>query len=149
MKNVRLMIALFAALMIAAPAMALEVEVSGHYFVEHFNHSNSTLNKDEATDDYSTMEFMAKPVFNINDNITLTTQFTAKSMADARTVLRETWDGMHTDFESGQWEAKPQPLCGWCDAIEHCPEGLAATRLAYKKGRLKNTAPAYPIVAAL
>ncbi len=77
MKNVRLMIALFAALMIAAPAMALEVEVSGHYFVEHFNHSNSTLNKDEATDDYSTMEFMAIPVFNINDNITLTTQFTA------------------------------------------------------------------------
>jgi hypothetical protein len=71
------MVAVCAALMIAVPAMALEVEVSGHYFVEHFNNSNITLSKDDATDDYSSMEFMAKPVFKINDNITLTTQFTA------------------------------------------------------------------------
>ena len=77
MKKIRFMVALCAALMIAAPAMALEVEVSGHYFVEHFNHSNPTLTKDGVSDDYSTMEFMAKPVFKINDNITLTTQFTA------------------------------------------------------------------------
>ncbi len=77
MKKIRFMVTICAALMIAAPAMALEVEVSGHYFVEHFNHSNPNLNKDEASDDYSTMEFMAKPVFKINDNITLTTQFTA------------------------------------------------------------------------
>ena len=77
MKNVRFIIAICAALMIAAPAMALEVEVSGHYFIEHYNHSNETLNKDDATDDYSAMEFMAKPVFKITDNITLTTQFTA------------------------------------------------------------------------
>ncbi len=77
MKKIRFMVAICAALMIAAPAMALEVEVSGHYFVEHFNHSNPTLTKDETSDDYSTMEFMAKPVFKINDNITLTTQFTA------------------------------------------------------------------------
>ncbi|MFO7715427.1 hypothetical protein [Desulfosarcina sp.] len=77
MKKIRFMVAICAALMIAAPAMSLEVDVSGHYFVEHFNHSNETFNKDEATDDYSTMEFMAKPVFKINDNITLTTQFTA------------------------------------------------------------------------
>lgn len=77
MKNVRLIVALCAALMIAAPAMALEVEVSGHYFVEHFNHSNPNLQKDEASDDYSTMELMMKPVFKVNDNITLTTQFTA------------------------------------------------------------------------
>jgi hypothetical protein len=34
MKNVRLIVAICAALMIAAPAMALEVEVSGHYFIE-------------------------------------------------------------------------------------------------------------------
>ena len=77
MKKIRCMVAICAALMIAAPAMALEVEVSGHYFVEHFDHSNPTLNKNEASDDYSTMELMVKPVFKINDNITLTTQFTA------------------------------------------------------------------------
>ena len=35
MKKIRFMVAICAALMIAAPAMALEVEVSGHYFVEH------------------------------------------------------------------------------------------------------------------
>ncbi|WP_319405852.1 hypothetical protein [uncultured Desulfosarcina sp.] len=77
MKKVRLLIAVCAALMIAAPAMALEVEVSGHYYVEHYNNSNFTLQDSDATDDYSDMEFMAKPVFKINDNITLTTQFTA------------------------------------------------------------------------
>ena len=77
MKNFRLVVAICAALMIAAPAMALEVEVSGHYFVDTYNHSNQTLNKDEASNDYASMEFMAKPVFKVNDNITLTTQFTA------------------------------------------------------------------------
>jgi len=94
MKKIRFMVAICAALMIAAPAMALEVEVSGHYFVEHFNHSNPTLSKDEASDDYSTMEFMAKPVFKINDNITLTTQFTALEDhvwgTDASSQLNET-----------------------------------------------------------
>ena len=77
MKKVSLLIALCAALMIAAPALALEVEISGHYFVETYNHSNENLDKDDATNDYGSMEFMAKPVFKINDNITLTTQFTA------------------------------------------------------------------------
>ncbi|MBC2711961.1 MAG: hypothetical protein HGJ94_13520 [Desulfosarcina sp.] len=94
MKNIRFMIALCVALMIAAPAMALEVEVSGHYFVEHFNHSNENLSKDDATDDYSTMELMVKPVFKVNDNITLTTQFTALQDhvwgTDANSKLNET-----------------------------------------------------------
>jgi hypothetical protein len=76
MKNIRFMVAICAALMIAAPAMALDVEVSGHYFVETYNNSNSNLSPDDATDDYSKMEFMAKPVFKVTDNITLTTQFT-------------------------------------------------------------------------
>lgn len=79
----------------------------------------------------------------------LTTKFTEDSMADARTVLTETWNGMHANHESGAWEPKPQPLCGWCDAIEKCPEGLSNTRMIYKKGRLKKTAPAYRIVANL
>ncbi|WP_319522559.1 hypothetical protein [uncultured Desulfosarcina sp.] len=77
MKKVSLLIALCAALMIAVPAMALEVEVSGHYFVETYNHSNETLSENDATDDYGSMEFMAKPVFKVNENITITTQFTA------------------------------------------------------------------------
>lgn len=79
----------------------------------------------------------------------LTTEFTDDSMEEARSVLTDTWDGMHADFESEAWEPKPQPLCGWCDAIEHCPEGLATARMSYKKGRLKKTAPAYNIVANL
>jgi hypothetical protein len=77
MKNVRFAIILCAVLMIAAPAMALEVEVSGHYFVQSYNNSNENLDKDDATNDFGSMELMVKPVFKINDNITLTTQFTA------------------------------------------------------------------------
>jgi hypothetical protein len=89
MKKIRLIVALCAVLMIAAPAMALEVDVSGHYFVETFNNSNELLNKyfidtndgyiqkETSSNDYSTMELMIKPVFKVNDNITLTTQFTA------------------------------------------------------------------------
>ena len=79
----------------------------------------------------------------------LTTTFTDESMEDARTVLVDTWTGMHADFEADAWEPKPQPLCGWCDAISQCPEGLANTRMTYKKGRLKKSAPAYQIVANL
>ncbi len=77
MRKMRIVVAVLAALMIAAPTVALELTVSGHYFVEHFNHSNAFLRQSDATDDYSTMELMFKPVFKINDNITLTTQFTA------------------------------------------------------------------------
>ena len=77
MRHVRLLVAVCAALMIAAPAMALDLEISGHYFVEAFSNSNITLNDNDKTDSYGSMEFMAKPVFKVNDNITLTTQFTA------------------------------------------------------------------------
>ena len=42
MKKIRFMVAICAVLMIAAPAMALEVDVSGHYFVEHLHNSNQT-----------------------------------------------------------------------------------------------------------
>jgi hypothetical protein len=77
MKNVRFIVAICAALMIAAPAMALEVEISGHYFVESYNNSNENLDKDDASNDFGSMELMVKPVFKINENITLTTQFTA------------------------------------------------------------------------
>jgi hypothetical protein len=97
MKNFRLIAAICAALLIAAPAMALEVEISGHYFLETFNHSNQLLNKtfidrndsanyelgvgyptkETSRNEYGSMELMIKPVFKINDNITLTTQFTA------------------------------------------------------------------------
>lgn len=77
MKTIRLVVAVCAALMIAVPALALEIDVSGHYFIEAFNNSNETLRESDATNDYGRMEFMAKPVFKINENITLTTQFTA------------------------------------------------------------------------
>jgi len=79
----------------------------------------------------------------------LTTKFTDESMEEARTVLTDTWNGMHADFDLDEWEPKPQPLCGWCDGIGQCPEGLANTRMTYKKGRLKKTAPAYEVVANL
>lgn len=72
-----LLVALCVVFVAAVPAMALDIEVSGHYFVEHYNNSNETLRESDATNDYTRMEFMAKPVFKINDNITLTTQFTA------------------------------------------------------------------------
>ncbi len=77
MKKIRFMVAICAVLMIAAPAMALEIDVTGFYFVQTYNNSNENLDKDDATNDFGTMELMVKPVFKINDNITLTTQFTA------------------------------------------------------------------------
>lgn len=27
------------------------------------------------------------------------------------------------NFTQGHWPASPTPLCGWCDFVEHCPEG--------------------------
>ena len=103
MKKFRLLVAVCAALMIAAPAMALEFEFSGHYFIEHFNHSNPNLDPNESSDDYSTMELMAKPVFKINDNITLTTQFTA--------LQDHVWgddainSSLDDDYENFEWKA--------------------------------------------
>lgn len=78
MKKVVWAVAMCCTLFLAAvPAMAVELEVSGHYFLEHYSHSNETLRKDDATNDYSSMELMVKPVLTINENITLTGQFTA------------------------------------------------------------------------
>ena len=65
MKKIRCMVAICAALMIAAPAMALELDVSGHYFVEAYNNSNETLSKDDASNDFGSMELMLKPVLKI------------------------------------------------------------------------------------
>ena len=75
MKKIRFMVAICAVLMIAAPAMALEVDVTGFYFVQTYNNSNENLDKDDATNDFGAMELMVKPVFKINDNITLTPYF--------------------------------------------------------------------------
>lgn len=116
MKKVSLLIALGAALMIAVPAMALEVEVSGHYFVETYDHSNENLSKDDATNDYGSMEFMAMPVFKINDNVTLTTQFTAleshvwgtETQAEVSTFTWPILQGGSTEVDNGSnfdWKA--------------------------------------------
>lgn len=77
----------------------------------------------------------------------LTTQFTDDSVTDAINVAEETWTAIHRDFEADSWEPSPGPLCGWCSVVDQCPEGLAETRLRYLQGRLKETAPAYPLVA--
>lgn len=77
MKRIRLLVALCAVSIIAAPAMALEVDVSGHYFVQTYNNSNESLSATDATNDFGTMELKVTPVFKVNDNVTITTQFTA------------------------------------------------------------------------
>ena len=115
MKNLRLLVAVWAVLMIAAPAMALDVEISGHYFVEHYNNSNIELSKDDATDDYGSMELMVKPVFKVNDNITITTQFTAleshvwgtdPSEAETSTIPWPLPDGTTTTDNGGDFDWK-------------------------------------------
>ncbi len=105
MKKIRLFIAVCAVLMITAPAMALDMEISGHYFVETYNHSNQNLNKDDSRNDYSKMEFMAKPVFKITDNITLTTQFTGLEGHVWGDNPSDAGSNFDDDYNNFEWKA--------------------------------------------
>lgn len=71
-----LALALVATFMFVVPAMAVDVEFSGHYRVRGFWTDNMELNKDESESDAAfDHRIRIKPVFKITDNITLTTRF--------------------------------------------------------------------------
>ncbi|MEE4609054.1 MAG: hypothetical protein V2L15_09205, partial [Desulfobacteraceae bacterium] len=65
------------ALLIAAPASALETKFSGELRMQGFSHDNVNLSNDSSTDSYYRSRFRLKTVFEINENISVTGQFDA------------------------------------------------------------------------
>jgi hypothetical protein len=65
------------ALLIAAPASALETKFSGELRMQGFSHDNVNLENDGSTDSYYRSRFRLKTVFEINDNISVTAQLDA------------------------------------------------------------------------
>ena len=61
---------------LAMPAMALETEFSGHYYVEGLYNEHPDL-RDNHQNDYLTMELRLKPVFKFSDDLSLITRFDA------------------------------------------------------------------------
>lgn len=61
--------------------------------------------------------------------------------------VSSTWQAVNENFETGNWQAQPSPLCGWCPVAAKCPEGMAFMTMQHRKGRLKATAPGYSLIA--
>jgi len=69
-------LALVAAFMFVVPAMAVDVDFSGHYRVRGFFSDNMELNDDNGESDAAfDHRFRIQPVFKINDNLKLTVRF--------------------------------------------------------------------------
>jgi len=65
------------ALLIAAPASALETKFSGELRMQGFSHDNVNLEKDSSTASYYRSRFRLKTTFEITENISVTGQFDA------------------------------------------------------------------------
>ncbi|MBW2252575.1 MAG: hypothetical protein JRF60_18620, partial [Deltaproteobacteria bacterium] len=61
---------------LAMPAMALEFELDGHYYVEGVYNEHPDL-RDNHQNDYLAMELRLKPKFTFSDNVKLITRFDA------------------------------------------------------------------------
>lgn len=68
-----------------------------------------------------------------------------RSINEAVTSAATAWADIHTAADTGVWEEKGGPLCGWCPFVAECATGLAEIRDRYSKGKLKPTAPAWEL----
>ena len=73
----RIAIVLTLALLLAAPAMALDTSFSGSYRIRGFSTSNPTLDDDDADNTYMDSRLRVQTVFKVSDNVKLTTRFDA------------------------------------------------------------------------
>lgn len=78
----------------------------------------------------------------------LTTRFTEDSIDEALQVAFAVWESLDRAMESGEFEPKPGPLCGWCPFVTECPEGLDEIRERRAAGKLKKSAPAYDLAVS-
>jgi putative RecB family exonuclease len=75
------------------------------------------------------------------------TTVTPESVDEAVEVASTAWSEIAVSFESGRWEARPGPLCGWCPFVGECAEGLDEVRERRAAGKLKRSAPAWELAA--
>ncbi len=79
-KVTTIIIAMGLAFLLAAPAMALDagnLKFSGEYRVRGISNSAVNLDEDDATDAYYDMRLRIKTIYNVTDNVSLTTRFDA------------------------------------------------------------------------
>lgn len=62
-------------------------------------------------------------------------------------AFAQTWNRMQTSCDSGEFEAKTGPLCGWCPYAPVCPEGQAEIRRRVEAGTIRFDAPAIAAIA--
>ena len=70
-------LAICLAFALAAPAMAVDVDFSGHYYVRGSYVSHWNLDDRSASNAYMDMQFRLKTVFKVNDILSVTTRFDA------------------------------------------------------------------------
>ena len=73
----RIIITVALALLLAAPAMALETTFSGDFFVRGFSHSHLNLRAEDADNTYMDSRLRVQTVFKVSDDVKLTTRFDA------------------------------------------------------------------------
>ncbi len=72
---------------------------------------------------------------------------TVDNIAEAVGELQDTWSRLNAACDSGSFEARTGPLCGWCPFVEGCPEGSAEVQQRVNEGRMRLDAPAVDLVA--
>lgn len=78
----------------------------------------------------------------------ISTDVTDELIDSAVSSLGETWDGVHVAIDTGEYEASPGPLCGWCPYAAECPEGLEELTSRQSSGRIRSSAPALRFLPA-
>ena len=73
----RIVVTITLALLLAAPAMALDTTFSGDFYVRGFSVSHQNLNSEDADNTYMDSRLRVQTVFKVSDNLKLTTRFDA------------------------------------------------------------------------
>jgi putative RecB family exonuclease len=75
-------------------------------------------------------------------------EFTPESVQETAVKLRKAWDEIQANFaKGGHWKAKPSGLCSWCPFMEECEPGFAEATFRYLKGKVRQDAPGYAVLA--
>lgn len=79
-------------------------------------------------------------------NKTLSIKPTEKLMEAEVGRFKQTWDDIHKSLETETFEVRTGPLCAWCPHVDICPAGQEEVMVRWKKGRVREDAPALAIL---
>lgn len=74
---------------------------------------------------------------------------TREGVDEVKERVAAIWADINAKFPTFGYEPNPRVLCGWCPFVDRCVEGEAKVREVAAAGKLKETAPAWQLLAPL